>query len=56
MAEDCLRREIAPVKKRLQEEAIRILQEDLQDNREIGQQGQCLMIGFPPLRSDPGRT
>jgi methylthioribose-1-phosphate isomerase len=43
VAEESLGRGIAPVKKRLQEEAIQILQEDLQANREIGRQGQILI-------------
>jgi methylthioribose-1-phosphate isomerase len=43
VAEESLGRGIAPVKKRLQGEAIQILQEDLQANREIGRQGQILI-------------
>jgi methylthioribose-1-phosphate isomerase len=42
-AEDSLSRGIPALKKKLQEEAIQILQEDLQANREIGRQGQFLI-------------
>jgi len=42
-AEENIRRGIPAVKYTLQEEAIRILQEDIQANREIGRQGQMLI-------------
>jgi methylthioribose-1-phosphate isomerase len=42
-AEENIRRGIPAVKHTLQEEAVRILQEDIQANREIGRQGQMLI-------------